>query len=98
MDIASIVNLGIQLLSGLISGNVTGAASKDKSLGAVGNSIAGLAGGGLGGLILSLLGGEGLSGLQHLDWQSILASIVSGGVGGGVLTPIIGAIKKAMGK
>lgn len=99
MDIAGMVNLGIQLLSGLITGNATGAALKDKKdLGTLGNSISGLVGGGLGGLILSLFQGTGLSELQNLDVASIISSVVSGGAGGGVLTALIGMLKKSMGK
>ena len=37
-----IVNLLISLISGVVGGNIAGAAMKDKSLGGLGNSIAGL--------------------------------------------------------
>ena len=43
-----ITNLIIQAVSGAVGGNVAGAAMKDKSLGPVGNSLAGLVGGGIG--------------------------------------------------
>src|SRR4051794_33709523 len=49
MDITSLI---LELVSGAVGGNVAGAAMKEKSLGAVGNSLAGLVGGGLGGTIL----------------------------------------------
>src|SRR6266581_3332338 len=45
MDITS---LRIEAVSGAIGGNVAGAAMKENSLGTVGNSIAGILGGGLG--------------------------------------------------
>ena len=51
-----IVNLLISLVSGVVGGNIAGAAMKDKSLGAVGNSIAGLVGGGIGGWVLTAMG------------------------------------------
>jgi hypothetical protein len=42
-----LINLIIQIVAGAIGGNVAGAASKDMSLGTVGNSIAGAIGGGV---------------------------------------------------
>ncbi len=45
MDITSLL---IEAVSGAVGGNVAGAAMKENSLGAVGNSIAGIVGGGLG--------------------------------------------------
>ena len=49
MDITSLI---VEAVSGAVGGNVAGATMKDKSLGAVGNSIAGILGGGIGGTIL----------------------------------------------
>ena len=46
MDIMSLL---VEAISGGVGGNIAGAAMKDKSLGTVGNSIAGIVGGGLGG-------------------------------------------------
>jgi uncharacterized membrane protein YeaQ/YmgE (transglycosylase-associated protein family) len=46
----------ISLISGIIGGNIAGGAMKEQSLGTLGNSIAGLVGGGLGGQLLSALG------------------------------------------
>lgn len=48
MDLAGLL---ISLISGAVGGNVAGAAMQDKSLGVVGNSIAGIVGGGLGSTI-----------------------------------------------
>lgn len=76
---------------------VAGTALKNPSLGTAGNSIAGILGGGLGGAILQAMGiAAGPSG--NLDIGSIIGAIASGGVGGGGLLAIIGAIKAAMGK
>jgi uncharacterized membrane protein YeaQ/YmgE (transglycosylase-associated protein family) len=93
----NIISLIISLVSGAIGGNVAGAAMKDKSLGVPGNSLSGIVGGGIGGVILQLLG---MSGAQAgtLDLTAILENIASGGVGGGVLLAIIAAIKSAMAK
>ena len=47
--------LVIQLIAGAIGGNAAGAVLKDKSLGALGNTIAGIIGGAVGGKLLGLL-------------------------------------------
>ena len=86
----------IQLASGAIGGNVAGGLMKENSLGTLGNSIAGIVGGGLGGQILGLLGLAASGG--GMDIASIIGSIASVGVGGGVLMAVIGLIRKAMAK
>lgn len=97
-----IVNLLISLISGAVGGNAVGAAAPDKSLGAIGNSIAGLIGGSLGGYILTALnlfnqvaGAAGTAGAPSLDITEILANIGSSGIGGALLTFIVGYIKNA---
>ena len=55
-----IIGLIIQLISGAVGGNIAGAAMKQYNLGTIGNSIAGLIGGGVGAQIIgALLGGGG---------------------------------------
>ncbi len=93
MDITSLI---IEAVSGAVGGNVAGAAMKEKSLGAVGNSIAGIVGGGLGGTILQMVMGTAAAGGGGLDLQSILANVGGGGVGGAILMAIIGIIKDKM--
>lgn len=61
----NIVPLIIEVVSGAVGGNVSGAAMKENSLGAVGNSIAGIVGGGLGGTILQI--GDGSCGLRRRE-------------------------------
>jgi uncharacterized membrane protein YeaQ/YmgE (transglycosylase-associated protein family) len=96
MDIGTLV---IQIISGAVGGNVAGAVLKKFSLGTLGNSLVGILGGGLGGQLLSALGfGVTGAGSGSLDVGSIVASIASGGVGGGVLLTLIGLVKQAMGK
>ena len=92
----NLIALIIQLLCGAVGGNLAGGLLKKLSLGTVGNSIAGILGGGLGGQILGLLGigGGGTGGA--LDLGTIIGSIVSGGLGGGLLMAIIGFIKSLM--
>jgi uncharacterized membrane protein YeaQ/YmgE (transglycosylase-associated protein family) len=91
----NIIALIISLASGAVGGNLAGALFKNINLGTVGNSIAGILGGGLGGWILSLLGIMAPAG-GSLDIGSILGSVASGGVGGGVLMAIVGFIKQSM--
>jgi len=88
----------IQLVSGALGGNVAGKLLKNLSLGTVGNSIVGILGGGLGGQLLGMLGMGVGADAGAMDLSSILGSVASGGVGGGVLMAIIGVIKKAMAK
>ena len=96
-----IIGLIIQLVSGAVGGNIAGAAMKQYNLGTIGNSIAGLIGGGVGAQIIGALVGGGtgadLAGAGGLDIGSIIGQIASGGVGGGILMVIVGLIKQAMG-
>jgi uncharacterized membrane protein YeaQ/YmgE (transglycosylase-associated protein family) len=62
----------INLVSGLAGGNAAGALSKNSNLGPVVNSIVGLIGGGLGGHILSSITGSG----GKMDAASIIGGIV----------------------
>ena len=92
----SYLPLIIQLISGAVGGNLAGSLMKSNSLGTLGNSLAGIAGGGLGGQILGMLGMAASGG--GMDIASILGSVASGGVGGGVVMAVIGLIKNAMAK
>jgi uncharacterized membrane protein YeaQ/YmgE (transglycosylase-associated protein family) len=92
------VNIIIQLVSGALGGNGAGALMKKLSLGTIGNSIVGILGGGLGGQLLGLLGLAPTAVGGGLDLNNIIASVLSGGAGGGVLLAVIGFIKKALGK
>jgi len=76
--------------------NVAGAAMKENSLGTVGNSIAGIVGGGLGGTLLQMVMGSAATGGGSMDLTSILSNVAGGGVGGAVLMAIIGFIKNKM--
>lgn len=86
----------IQLISGAIGGNVAGSLMKNSSMGTLWNSVAGIAGGGLGSQVLGMLGIGAASGA--MDVSSILSMVASGGVGGGVVMAVIGMVKKAMAK
>ena len=91
-----LIPLIIQLISGAVGGNIVGSLLKNLSLGTAGNSIVGILGGGLGGQLLSLLGIGAAGG--GMDLAGIIGSILSGGVGGGVLLAIIGVVKQLFAK
>jgi len=93
----NIISLIIQAISGAVGGNVAGAAMKENSLGTVGNSIAGIVGGGLGGTILQMVTGSAAGG-GSMDLTSILSNVAAGGVGGAILMAVIGIIKNQMAK
>lgn len=88
----------ISLISGAAGGNIVGKVLKNLDLGPVGNSVAGILGGGLGSQILAALGAGGAEAAAGMDMGAIISSIASGGVGGGVLMAIVGIIKSAMAK
>jgi len=93
----NIVSLIIEAISGAVGGNVAGAAMKDNSLGTMGNSIAGIVGGGLGGTILQMvMGTAAAGGGGSLDLTTILSNVAGGGVGGAILMAIAGIIKNKM--
>jgi len=90
----SYLPLIISLLSGAAGGNLAGKLMPKSSLGTLGNSVLGILGGGLGSQVLGMLGAAPSEGM---DLMSILGSVASGGVGGGVLMAVIGLIRGMMG-
>jgi hypothetical protein len=96
MDILSLL---VQLASGAAGGNAAGGALKKISLGPAGNALAGAIGGLLGGQVL----GPGLNavlsgGASSLDPLTIIANVVSGGAGGGILMAVVGLVKSLVSK
>lgn len=91
----NLLPLVIQLIAGAVGGNAAGAVLKDKSLGALGNTIAGIVGGGLGGTLLTILLNTGAADAASggLDLGALVEHIASGGIGGAVVTALVGAIK-----
>lgn len=84
----------VQLISGAIGGNVAAGILKKVSLGPVGNSIVGILGGGIGGVILHALGvGAASSGVNA---GTVIGGMAAGGIGGGALLAIVGAVRGAM--
>ncbi len=91
-----LIPLIVNLISGAVGGNVAGKLFKNLSLGTLGNSLAGIFGGGLFGQFI--LGAMGIDPSAGMDLTGILTSILGGFGGGGILMAIIGFIKKAIGK
>ena len=93
---ATIINLIIQLIAGAVGGNAAGAASKDISLGTLGNTIAGAVGGVGGGQLLSalipMMAGAG----NNVDIGALASQAVGGGVAGAIVAGVVGLIKNKM--
>jgi hypothetical protein len=85
----------INLVAGALGGNAAGKSSPTFDLGTLGNTIAGLVGGGVLGQIITLVWPAVATSMQsgNFDIGSIVAQVVGGGAGGAILTAIIGAIK-----
>ncbi len=66
MDITSLI---VEAVSGAVGGNVAGAALKENSLGLIGNSLAGVVGGGLGGTILQTVMGGAATGGGGMEFE-----------------------------
>lgn len=93
------LSLIIQLLSGAAGGNIAGSLLKNQSLGPIGNTLAGVVGGGLGGQILnSALGLGKVAAASGMDIGTIVSQVAGGGVGGGVLMIVVGILKKMLAK
>lgn len=89
----------INLVAGALGGNAAGKASPNFDLGTLGNTIAGLVGGGVLGQIVTLLLPAVMGAMQsgNLSIGGIIAHAISGGAGGAILTAIIGMLKNRAG-
>ncbi len=98
------IGLIISLISGAVGGNVAGKLMPSSSLGTLWNSVAGIAGGGIGSSILGMLGVGAASAADASasggmpDIGTLLGMGGSGLVGGGVVMAVLGFIRKAMNK
>ncbi len=95
----TIIGLIIQLIAGAAGGNGAGAVLKDKSLGTTGNSIAGAIGGVVLAQIVQRMTGVAVAPdaaaavTSGLDIGTIIKGLISSGVGGAILTAVVGMIK-----
>lgn len=94
MDIAGIL---VNLVSGGVGGNLSGAALKDKSLGVMGNTIAGAVGGVVGGYITQAVGILSSLGLADMSIASLATKAGAAAVCGAILTALAGYVKSKMG-
>ncbi|ETR75151.1 DNA methyltransferase [Afipia sp. P52-10] len=85
----------INLVAGALGGNAAGKSSSTFDLGTLGNTIAGLVGGGVLGQIVSLLlpAITSAAATGNLSVGNIIAQVIGGGAGGALLTALIGAVK-----
>lgn len=98
MDITSLL---ISVITGAAGGNAAGAALKDKSLGTVGNSLAGVGGGIITQLLPLITGG-------NIDATALIASILgnstlagdigTSGIGGAIAMAAVAFIKQYVNK
>jgi hypothetical protein len=90
----------INLVAGAIGGNASGAAVKQFDMGTLGNTIAGLVGGGVLGQIITLIWPaiSAAAAGGSFDVGTVIAQLIGGGVGGALLQIIVGAIKNNMAK
>jgi len=85
----------INLVAGALGGNAAGKASPTFDLGTLGNTVAGLVGGGVLGQIVSLLIPAVAAAAQSGNFSigGIITQLVVGGAGGAIVTAIVGAMK-----
>lgn len=89
----------VGLLAGAVGGNAAGAAVSRINQGPIINSIAGIVGGGLGAQVLSMLGAGGMAAdaaSGGVDIGALVAQVVSGGAGGGVVLAIVSVVRGMM--
>jgi uncharacterized membrane protein YeaQ/YmgE (transglycosylase-associated protein family) len=86
------LNWLISLITGAVGGNIGGALLKKYSLGVLGNTLAGVVGGGLGKSVIGAMMGGGAAAVP----PGMGADIAGSGIGGIVLMVIIGLIKQMM--
>lgn len=95
MDIAGLL---INVVSGAVGGNLAGVAWKEKSLGTLGNTIAGIVGGAVGVYVLQAVNILGTLGMADMTVGAILGAAGASAFCGAVLTGIVGMIKGAIKK
>lgn len=91
------VTLLLPFFSGAAGGNLIGGIAKNLNLGSLGNSLAGLVGGGLGSLVIgNLLGIPMTATGAEADGSALLGQILGAGAGGGIMTAIVAMLQKSL--
>jgi hypothetical protein len=83
----------LQLVSGIACGNIAGSGLHRLSLGGVGNSLVGFAGGALGGHALQSMCGDGFN---PSSMQIFLSSVAGGAFGGAIMVVLVGLISASL--
>lgn len=85
----NLISFVLSLLSGAVGGNLAGNAMKKYDLGMLGNTVAGLIGGAIGGPVTNML-------MSHPETLfGVLTNILGSGVGGAIIMIVVGLIKNA---
>jgi hypothetical protein len=94
--------LAVHLVSGVIGGNLggllAGSLRSDYNLGPVGNSIAGVVGGGLISAFVSFFPANLPAVMSSVNLTSISLNALGGGFGGMVIAIVVGLIKSGIGE
>jgi hypothetical protein len=99
MENIDIVTLLVQLVSGALGGNIVGGILRRLSLGVVGNTLAGIIGGGIGGQLLTVLYDlPGAAPTGGLDPTALGGQVASGAIGGAVVMLVVGILKSLFAK
>jgi hypothetical protein len=88
---ATIINIIIALIAGAVGGNAIGAELKNYDLSIIGNTIARGLGGGQALPAIALLAGA-----ANVDAGSLIWQVIGGGIGGAIVTFLLGLIKSTM--
>ncbi|CAA6811515.1 MAG: Unknown protein [uncultured Sulfurovum sp.] len=91
------IMLALPYIMGAIGGNITGKLLPSLNLGTLGNSIAGIVGGGIGGTLLGMVG-VNAGAATSLDVASLLGGAGAGAIGGAVVMFVVGLIMKLLSK
>lgn len=98
MENVDLTTLVVQLLSGAIGANIAGALLRGLSLGTLGNTIAGLIGGGVGGaLVTTLFALPEASFAAGMEPMAIVHQAAAGAGSGLVVTIVLGILRSIFG-
>src|SRR6185369_3127913 len=89
-----VLPLLLQLFSGAVGGNLAGAAFEKLDLGLIGNSLAGLVGGGIGGRIFQQIAGPNAADIAEVP--IFLTCVAGGSIGGALTLMLAGWIRNAV--
>jgi uncharacterized membrane protein YeaQ/YmgE (transglycosylase-associated protein family) len=96
----TLTSLVIQIVAGVVGGNLAATAAHEHGFGAVGHTITGLAGGFLSGFFLQTLAVTMVTSTGSLNQprpaEIYMIQALTGGAAGGILTLVVGFIKHSI--